>query len=95
MALFDSVRGLELEVGSFSTERRELPVSTGFVRVTTTVVLEGGGQSGSGEDVTYSAEAHDDFPAVAERGRMTFEEFSARLEPYGFCLLYTSPSPRD
>ena len=84
MTLFDSVRGLELELESVSTERRELPVSTGFVRVTTTVVLAGSGETGRGEDVTYSAEAHDDFPPVAERGRMTLEEFSARLEPYGF-----------
>jgi len=84
MALFDSVRGLELQVESASTERREASVSTGFVRVTTTVVLSGAGAVGRGEDVTYSAEAHDEFPAIAERGRMTLEDFSARLEPYAF-----------
>jgi L-alanine-DL-glutamate epimerase-like enolase superfamily enzyme len=83
MALFDSVRGLELEVESFSTERRELPVSTGFVRVTTTVFLSGRGKVGSGEDVTYDAKAHDDFPELAERGRMTVEEYSRGLERYG------------
>jgi L-alanine-DL-glutamate epimerase-like enolase superfamily enzyme len=82
MGLFDSIRDLELEVDAVSTERLEASVSTGFVRVTTTVVLSGAGESGRGEDVTYAAEAHDEFPAIAERGRMSFEEFSARLEPY-------------
>ncbi|TMK70055.1 MAG: hypothetical protein E6G50_10025 [Actinobacteria bacterium] len=84
MALFDAVGGLELDVESVSTQRRETPVSTDFVRVTTTVVLTGGGETGSGEDVTYDAKAHDDFPELEERGRTTLEEYSARLERYGF-----------
>ena len=83
MALVDAVRGLELEVESFATERRETAVSTEFVRVTTTVVLGGGGEAGRGEDVTYQAEAHDVFPALRERGRMTLDEYSRRLEAYG------------
>jgi L-alanine-DL-glutamate epimerase-like enolase superfamily enzyme len=83
MALFDALRDLELDLESFSTERREMPVSTEFVRVTTTVVLSGGGESGRGEDVTYQAEAHDGFPALEERGRMTLAEYSQRLERYG------------
>ena len=33
MALYDAVRGLELEVEAFSTERRETAVSTDFTRV--------------------------------------------------------------
>jgi hypothetical protein len=82
MALFDAVRDLELEVDGFATERREMPVSTEFLRVTTTVVLEGGGETGRGEDVTYQAEDHDDFPQLRERGRMTLAELSDRLEPY-------------
>jgi hypothetical protein len=52
--------------------------------VTTTVVLSGGGVAGRGEDVTYQVEAHDDFPAVDERGTFTLEEFSVQLEPYAF-----------
>jgi len=82
MALFDAVRGLEFEVESFSTERRETAVSTEFVRVTTTVALAGGGETGRGEDVTYQAEAHDGFPELRERGRMTLAEYSRRLDPY-------------
>jgi L-alanine-DL-glutamate epimerase-like enolase superfamily enzyme len=83
VALFDVVRGLELDVESFSTERRETRVSTDFVRVTTTVVLSGAGEAGRGEDVIYDAAAHDGFPELRERGQMTLEEYSRRLEAYG------------
>ncbi|TMK60626.1 MAG: hypothetical protein E6G60_13025 [Actinobacteria bacterium] len=83
MRLFDQVSGLELEVESFSTERREAAVSTEFTRVTTTVVLSGAGETGQGEDVTYQAELHEWFPVLGERGRMTVGEFSRRLDAYG------------
>src|ERR671937_31474 len=82
MALFDAVRDLELEVEDFGTQRREAAVSTEFTRVTTTVVLHGRGAIGEGEDVIYQAEAHDDFPALRERGRFTLDELSQRLDAY-------------
>ena len=82
MALYDSVSALELEVTGFSTERRETAVSSEFTRVTTTVGLEGEGEVGMGEDVTYQAEQHDDFPELRERGSMTLAEFSRRLDAY-------------
>jgi L-alanine-DL-glutamate epimerase-like enolase superfamily enzyme len=84
MALYDAVRGLTVDLETFRTERRELDVSSDFTRVTTTVVLEGGGETGRGEDVTYQAEAHDAFPELRERGRMTLGELSQQLEPRGF-----------
>jgi hypothetical protein len=83
MALYDAVRDLRLELDDVRTERRELDVSSNFTRVTTTVLLDGGGKTGRGEDVTYMAEEHDHFPALRERGRMTLAEFSQQLEPYG------------
>jgi hypothetical protein len=83
MALYDAVRGLGLEIGGFATERCETSVSTEFVRVTTTVVLSGRGEVGQGEDVTYQAELHDDFPALEARGRMTLDEYSQHLDAYG------------
>jgi hypothetical protein len=83
VALYDAVRGLELELEEFGTQRREASVSTDFTRVTTTVVLRGGGSIGEGEDVTYQAEAHDDFPELRERGRFTVDELSQRLDGYG------------
>jgi hypothetical protein len=83
MALYDAVRGLELELEGFTTERRETSVSSEFVRVTTTVVLSGRGGVGQGEDVTYQAELHDGFPALEARGRMTLDEYSQHLDAYG------------
>ena len=64
MSSFDAVAGLSLTVEGFRTERREAAVSSEFTRVTTTVLLEGDGRTGEGEDVTYGAAEHDDFPAL-------------------------------
>jgi L-alanine-DL-glutamate epimerase-like enolase superfamily enzyme len=84
MALYDAVRGLELDVESFETERRQTAVSSDFTRVTTTVVLSGAGETGYGEDVTYQAEAHEEFPFLRDRGAMTLADFSQRLDAYAF-----------
>jgi hypothetical protein len=68
---------LRLTVDGYSTERRELDVSSGFLRVSTTVVLRGGGFEGRGEDVTYAAEDHAGFPLdLALAGDWTLDEFS-------------------
>jgi hypothetical protein len=79
MPLWDKLRGLELNLEEFGTERRSVDVSTQFTRVTTTVVLGGGGEHGRGEDVTYTAEDHDWFPELDPPGRTTLgglsEEF--------------------
>ena len=83
MSLYDAVRDLQLDIESFATERRETPVSTEFVRVTTTVILSGHGYAGHGEDVTYQAELHEDFPRLAADGRMTVDEYSRHVEAYG------------
>jgi hypothetical protein len=83
VALYDAVRDLELEIDAFSTDRRETAVSSEFVRVTTTVVLSGRGHVGQGEDVTYQAERHSDFPALDARGRLTLDDYSQHVEAYG------------
>ena len=83
MALYDRVRDLELEIEAFTTDRRESAVSSEFVRVTTTVVLSGQGEVGQGEDITYQAELHEDFPALDARGRMTLDQYSQHLDDYG------------
>ncbi len=41
MNLYDRVAGLDVEIDELRLERRELEVSSGFTRVTTTVVLSG------------------------------------------------------
>jgi len=73
---------LSLDVGGYTAERLEQVVSSGFVRVTTVVRLEGrDGAVGVGEDVTYDAEDHDGYPnALPLSGRHTLGGFSARLD---------------
>ena len=80
MALWDRLRGLEPTIEEFRTERRSVDVSTQFTRVTTTVILAGGGETGRGEDVTYTAEDHDWFPQLEPTGRTTLAELSAELD---------------
>ena len=60
--LYDKLAGLVLEVEGYAVKRHERAVSSGFTRVTSEVMLYGGGEVGCGEDVTYDAEDHDDFP---------------------------------
>ena len=80
MSVWDELRGLDLNVEEFTTERRSVDVSTQFTRVTTTVVLAGEGEQGRGEDVTYTAGDHDWFPDLEARGRTTLGELSVELD---------------
>ncbi len=79
--LQDSLADLSVRIDGYATERRELAVSKDFTRVTTTVLLQGDDETGEGEDVTYVAEDHDDFP-VDEMlaGTWTLGELSLRLD---------------
>jgi hypothetical protein len=72
--------GLDLTIDELRTERRETDVSSGFTRVTTTVVLRGNGTEGRGEDVTYAAADHDSFPALDLAGRHTLASLSSSLD---------------
>ena len=80
-AAYGRLAGLGLAIESYRTERRELDVSSGFRRVTTEIVLGGGGLEGRGEDVTYAAEDHDDYPAELPLAgeEWTFDGFSRHL----------------
>ena len=68
MAFWDRLGGLDLTLEEVGKERRSLDVSTQFTRVTTTVVFGGRGETGRGEDVTYTAEDHEWFPALEAPG---------------------------
>src|SRR5439155_8017796 len=80
MPLWDRLRGLELDIEEAATERSSVDVSTQFTRVTTTVVLRGGGHEGRGEDVTYTAEDHGWFPRLDAPGSTTLALFSSELD---------------
>jgi L-alanine-DL-glutamate epimerase-like enolase superfamily enzyme len=78
-----ALAGLPVAVAGYELERRELPVSPEFTRVTTVVHLSGGGEEGVGEDVTYGA---DEQTALQEQlgpqplaGEHTFGTFSELL----------------
>jgi len=79
-ASYDALAPLALQIDAYALERHDSASSSGFVRVSTEIVLRGGGHEGRGEDVTYAAEDHD---ALLEAGAIlplagsrTFDEFS-------------------
>jgi hypothetical protein len=81
MALWDSVAGLRVKVDGYTLERSESSTPSGWTRVTTTVVLEGDGATGEGEDVTYEAELHDGVPAeLMLAGTWSLDDLSRRLD---------------
>lgn len=90
MALWHRLRDLGVAIEDFATERRSVEVSTQFTRVTTTVILSGRGETGRGEDVTYTAEDHDWFPELEPRGDATLAELSEELD----ALRLFEPEPR-
>ena len=80
-SLWQALSGLRVRIDDYSVERRELAVSPQFTRVTTTVLLEGCGETGEGEDVTYTATDHDDFPDVEMlAGTWTLDDYSRRVD---------------
>jgi len=80
MPLWDELAGLEVRVDGYAIRRREL-ARDGWTRVTTTVVMDGDGESGEGEDVTYDAAAHDDFPTeLMLAGTWSLDDLSRRLD---------------
>jgi len=84
-SLWDQLADLDVAIDDYAVQRRELDVSPEFKRVTTTVVLHGGNETGQGEDVTYTAADHDDFPAHEMlAGTWTLHEYSRRLDELTF-----------
>ena len=65
MSLYDAVRDLPLVVDGYALDGLEVQARPDFLRKTTVVRLQGGGEEGIGEDVTYHGEEHD---AQLERG---------------------------
>src|SRR6059058_4094455 len=79
-SLWDSFADLAVKIADYSVQRRELTVSPEFTRMTTTVVLHCGDDTGQGEDVTYTAADHAGFPAHEMlAGTWTMHDLSRRL----------------
>jgi hypothetical protein len=81
MPLWESLAELPVAVDHYDLERRELALPNGWTRVTTTVALHGDGETGHGEDVTYTAPDHDHVPRdLTLAGTWTLDDFSRRLD---------------
>ena len=97
MSLYDLVASLPLKIEGYALERMARTVSSGFERVSTTIVLHGGGEEGRGEDVTYEAEAHEAQiaagPVLDLAGEFTFDSFSEHLATLDTFPDYTPEQP--
>jgi hypothetical protein len=81
MSLWDSVAELTVKVDGYALERRESRTPSDWTRVTTTVVLQGDGKTGRGEDVTYQPELHDDVPDdLMLAGTWSLDDLSRHLD---------------
>jgi hypothetical protein len=81
MPFWDSLAGLRVGVDDYSLRRHELAGPGDWTRVTTTVVMQGDGETGEGEDVTYVGPDHDAFPdELMLAGTWTLAELSQRLD---------------
>jgi L-alanine-DL-glutamate epimerase-like enolase superfamily enzyme len=83
MSTYERVANLPLTIDGYALEGLSRTVSSGFERVTTIIRLQGGGEEGVGEDVTYDAElqrAQQDLgPVLPLAGEWTFRSFSEHL----------------
>jgi hypothetical protein len=83
MSTYDALAGLELEAGSYELLPLEQDVSSDFTRLSTVIRLDGGGEQGVGEDVTYDALDHvalqEAGPVLPLAGRWTFAEFAEHV----------------
>ena len=83
MSLYDAVRDLPLRIDGYSLEGLELQARAEFLRKTTVIHLQGSGEEGIGEDVTYEAAEHDRLqergPALPLAGDWTLHTFSQHL----------------
>jgi hypothetical protein len=90
VSLYDDVRDLPVEIEGYALEGLELQARADFLRRTTVVHLQGGGEEGIGEDVTYDAAEHERLqqrgPDLPLAGSWTLQSFSEHLAGQPFFL---------
>lgn len=83
VSTFERVADLPLTIDGYELDGRSLTVSSGFERRTTIFHLQGGRESGQGEDVTYDADDQgrqlELGPVLELAGTWTLASFSDRL----------------
>src|SRR5680860_971961 len=81
---YEKLAQLPLRIEKHELRLHEREVSSGFTRVTTEIIIEGDGQQGFGEDVSYDEQLQrarfDNVAALDLSTTSTFGNFSERLE---------------
>ena len=84
MSTYERVAELPLTIDGYALEGLARTVSSGFERLTTVIRLQGGGEEGVGEDVTYEGALQtaqqDHGPTLPLEGEWTFDGFARHLE---------------
>jgi L-alanine-DL-glutamate epimerase-like enolase superfamily enzyme len=84
MALYELLADLPLRIDAYTLEGRSRTISAEFERVTTTIHLQGGGEEGLGEDVTYDPDQQraqqERGPVLPLAGDWTIDTFSQHLD---------------
>jgi hypothetical protein len=83
MGTFERIAPLPVLIDDVAYERTSQTVSSGFERVSTTILMRGGGHEGRGEDICYTPADHDLLPApegLELGGSHTVAELSQHLE---------------
>src|SRR3954454_8245260 len=82
MGTFERIAPLPVLVSDIAYERTSQTVSSGFERVSTTIVMRGGGHEGRGEDICYTPADHDLLPepgSLGLAGTHTIETLAEQL----------------
>jgi L-alanine-DL-glutamate epimerase-like enolase superfamily enzyme len=96
VATFERLAQLPVEIDSYTLEGLEAAVSSDFTRLSTVIHMQGGGEEGVGEDVTYDQLDHialqDAGPVLDLAGERTIGEF---CELVGSLDLFPAEPVRD
>ncbi|MEA2311779.1 MAG: hypothetical protein QOE28_1747, partial [Solirubrobacteraceae bacterium] len=83
MSTYERVSDLPLTIAGYALDALSRTVSSGFERRTTVIRLQGGGQDGLGEDVTYDGDAQgaqqELGPVLELAGEWTFGSFAEHV----------------
>src|SRR5262245_49959286 len=83
MSTYERVADLPLTIDGYALEGLSKTVSSGFERFTTVIRIQGGGDEGVGEDVTYEGALQiaqqEHGPTLPLAGEWTFDSFSEHL----------------
>lgn len=95
-SVYERIADLPLDIEGYHLDGIERETSGGFTRTTTVVSLQGDGQTGRGEDVTYDSAEHHALiardPAFPSDGEYTLASFSETLDKID---LFPGREPRE